>query len=63
MQKTMSGIMQVIVEKVEGDSVWIRVNLINRKGVVLWTLYQNQKIGDSLNLMGATFKLSYTEAD
>jgi hypothetical protein len=59
MQKTMRGTMQIVIEHLSyvDGSIRIRINLINHKGKVLWTTYQTGYIGDSINLMGATFDL------
>jgi len=57
MQKTISGTLQVVVEAIYGDHAKVKVNLVNRKGEVIWADNRNLAVGDSLNLMGGIFKI------
>jgi len=63
MQKTVSGTLQIVVEEIDSKAEYsrIKVNLLNRKGEVIWTDYRNLRVGDSFNLMGATFGLTFEE--
>jgi len=63
MQKTVTGILQILIKEIDIQERYIKmkVNLLNRKGEVMWTSDTGLGVGDSLNLMTATFRITLKE--